>query len=140
MKLLALPLALLASTLGLLAETQPAVVKGYVLEHEKDLATSQPGPHDGGGTTTAHNFFATVSDCKMIFRKRVLHPGSAIGSHLQKEDEIYYVLRGAGIMEMNGSVLHLRAGDAVLTRPGSTHSLKPEGNEDIVILISYLKR
>jgi mannose-6-phosphate isomerase-like protein (cupin superfamily) len=112
---------------------------GYILEHEKEIAASQPGPHNGGGNTTAYNFFSKAQDFKLAFRKRVLHPGSAIGYHLQKEDEIYYVLSGEGQMEMNGKTFEVHAGDAVLTRPGSSHGLKQTGKEDLVIIINYIQ-
>ena len=62
--------------------------KGYILEHEKDLAAEQPGPHSGGSNTTAYNFFSKAPDFKLAFRKRILYAGSSIGYHLQKEDEI----------------------------------------------------
>lgn len=112
----------------------------YILEHEKDIAAQQPGPHDGGGNTTAFNFFAKAPDFQLAFRKRILHPGSAIGYHLQKEDEIYYVLSGRGEMQMNGRSFDVKAGDAVLTRPGSSHGLKQTGSEDLVIIINYIKK
>jgi mannose-6-phosphate isomerase-like protein (cupin superfamily) len=114
--------------------------KGYILEHETDLATKQEGPHKGGGPTTAHNFFAAATDCKLVFRKRVLHPGSAIGYHLQKEDEIYYVVSGTGEMKMNGETFAVKTGDAILTRPGSSHSLKQTGKDDLIIIINYEKK
>jgi len=112
---------------------------GYILEHEKEIAAPQPGPHDGGGNTTAYNFFSKSPGFKLAFRKRVLHPGSAIGYHLQKEDEIYYVLSGQGQMEMNGKTFEVQAGDAILTRPGSSHGLKQTGKEDLVIIINYVQ-
>jgi mannose-6-phosphate isomerase-like protein (cupin superfamily) len=109
----------------------------YVLEREKDIAVQQPGPHRGGGTTTAYPFFGRVRDLELVFRKRVLHPGSAIGYHEQREDEIYYVLSGTGVMRMNGDSLTVAPGDAVLTRPGSSHGLRPAGAQDLTILIVY---
>ena len=115
------------------------VQTGYILENEKDLAVQQPGPHNGGGQTTAYNFFSKADDCKLVFRKRILHPGSSIGYHLQKEDEIYYIINGAGEMKMNGKTFNVKAGDAILTRPGSSHSLKQIGNEDLVLIINYEK-
>lgn len=113
--------------------------EGYVLENEKDLAATQPGPHNGGGTTTAYNFFSKAEGFKLAFRKRVLHPGSAIGYHLQKEDEVYYVLSGKGEMTMNGKTFIVGPGDGILTRPGSSHGLKQVGDEDLVIIINYVK-
>jgi mannose-6-phosphate isomerase-like protein (cupin superfamily) len=110
----------------------------YILEHEKDIAAKQPGPHNGGGNTTAFNFFSQAKDFHLAFRKRILHPGSSIGYHLQKEDEIYYVLSGKGEMQMNGESFEVTTGDAILTRPGSSHGLRQIGAEDLVIIINYI--
>ena len=109
----------------------------YILEHEKDIAAQQPGPHDGGGMTTGYSFFSQAKDLKMVFRKRVLHKGSAIGYHLQKADEVYYIVSGEGVMKMNDETFKVKAGDAILTRPGSSHGLRPEGRKDLVIIITY---
>ena len=113
---------------------------GYVLEHEKDIAAAEPGSHDGGGNTTAYKFFAKVKDTRLEFRTRALHPGSAIGYHLQKEEEIYYIDSGKGEMQMNGKTFPVEAGDAVLTLPGSSHGLKQVGNEDLVVVIVYERK
>ncbi|HEV7782031.1 MAG TPA: cupin domain-containing protein, partial [Chitinophagaceae bacterium] len=88
---------------------------GYILEHEKDIAAGEPGPHKGGGNSTAHKFFKAATNSKLQFTKRVLHPGSAIGYHLQKEEEIYYIASGTGEMTMNGEVFTVKTGDAILT-------------------------
>lgn len=109
----------------------------YILEHEKDIAKDEPGTHGGGGNTTGYNFFSNADGLKMTFRKRVLHPGSAIGYHLQKEDEVYYIVGGTGQMQMNGKTFPVKAGDAILTRPGSSHGIKQTGKEDLVIIITY---
>ena len=111
--------------------------EGYILDHEKDLATEQPGPHDGGGKTKAFNFFAKAADPKLVFRKRILYPGSSIGYHLQEADEIYYIVSGRGEMTMNGKTFTVQSGDGVLTRPGSSHGLKPTGNDSLVVIINY---
>ncbi|HZX58960.1 MAG TPA: cupin domain-containing protein, partial [Mucilaginibacter sp.] len=89
----------------------------YILEHEKDIAKTEPGTHNGGGSTVGYSFFSKADGLKMTFRKRVLHQGSAIGYHLQKEDEIYYIISGSGEMQMNGKTFPVKAGDAILTRP-----------------------
>jgi len=110
---------------------------GYYIEHERAIAADQPGPHDGGGKTTAFPFFDKVKDAKMVFRKRILHPGSAIGYHLQEKQEIYYIISGSGELNMNGKSMTVTTGDAILTMPGSSHGLKPAGKEDLAVLISY---
>ena len=81
-----------------------------------------------------------MKDTKLEFRKRALHPGSAIGYHLQKEEEIYYIDSGTGEMQMNGKSFPVKAGDAILTLPGSSHGLKQVGTEDLVVVIVYERK
>ncbi len=109
----------------------------YILEHEKDIAKSEAGTHNGGGNTTGYSFFSKADSLKLTFRKRILHPGSAIGYHLQKEDEVYYIISGTGEMQMNGKSFMVKQGDAILTRPGSSHGLRQIGKADLVIIITY---
>lgn len=112
--------------------------QGYILEHEKDIAKHQPPPHDGVGMSTAYSFFTNAPGLKLAFRKRVLKPGSAIGYHLQNEDEIYYIASGTGIMKMNGDSFAVKAGDGILTRPGSSHGLQQTGTDSLVVIINYM--
>ena len=110
---------------------------GIVIEHDADIARNEPGTHNGGGQTVGYSFFRNVPNLKLVFRKRALKPGSGIGYHEQKEDEIYYVLSGRGEMTIDGKAFEVTPGTAVLTRPGSSHGLKQVGGEDLVILINY---
>ena len=110
---------------------------GYVIEHDAEVAKNEPGTHNGGGQTVGYSFFSKVPNLKLVFRKRALKPGSGIGLHEQKEDEIYYVLSGTGTMTLDGKTVNVTPGTAVLTRPGSSHSLRQTGTEDLVILINY---
>jgi len=124
------------TTFVLFAFREKQQQEGYILIHEKDIAVRQAGPHDGGGLTTAYPFFSDVKDFKMAFRKRVLQPGSSIGYHLQETDEVYYILAGSGEMKMNGKTFTVNTGDAVLTRPGNSHGLKPL-SDGLTLLIAY---
>ncbi|HEY9535061.1 MAG TPA: cupin domain-containing protein [Mucilaginibacter sp.] len=110
---------------------------GYVLDHENDIARPDVGPHNGGGKSTAFPFFKSFKGNKITFRKRILHPGSSIGYHLQHEQEIYYILNGKGDLQMNGKTIPVTTGDAILTLPGSSHGIKPAGDEDLTMLIVY---
>jgi hypothetical protein len=68
------------------------IAGGYVLERDAEVATEEPGTHKGGGRTIGYSFFENTPKLALVFRKRALKPGSAIGYHEQHEDEIYYVL------------------------------------------------
>lgn len=116
---------------------KPEKPGGFVLERDKEVAKNEPGTHNGGGETVGYSFFSKTPNLTLVFRKRAFKPGSAIGYHLQREDEIYYVLSGRGMMTIDGKEFEVGPGDAVLTRPGSSHGLKQIGKEDLVILINY---
>ena len=110
---------------------------GYILERDADVAAQEPGTHKGGGQTIGYSFFKKAPRLALVFRKRALKPGSGIGYHEQKEDEIYYVLSGRGVMTIDGKSFDVDPGTAVLTRPGSSHGLKQVGSEDLVLMINY---
>jgi mannose-6-phosphate isomerase-like protein (cupin superfamily) len=43
-------------------------------------------------------------------------------------------------MQMNGMEFPVKPGDAILTRPGSSHGLKQTGKDDLTLIIVYEKR
>jgi mannose-6-phosphate isomerase-like protein (cupin superfamily) len=118
-------LLLVAVVLGVAWSQAPASQKpalgGYIIEHDAEVQKAEPGTHNGGGETIGYSFFAKAPKLGLVFRKRALKPGSGIGYHEQKEDEIYYVLSGRGTMTIDGKSFEVGPGTAVLTRPGSSH-------------------
>ena len=119
------------------APQRGTVPGGYIVQRDAEVQRTEPGPHSGGGQTIGYSFFEKTPKLGLIFRKRALKPGSAIGYHVQTEDEIYYVLSGHGIMTADGKSFDVEPGTAILTRTGSSHGLKQTGAEDLVILINY---
>lgn len=113
---------------------------GVVIEHDSLVARRELGPHGGGGETTAYPFFSDAPALGLVFRKRSLHPGAAIGYHRNDADEIYYVLSGRGELTVDGVKREVAAGTAILTRPGSSHGLRQVGTDDLVILIDYANK
>ena len=119
------------------AAPAPPPVSPSVVVADGAIATAQPGPHGGAGTTTAWPFFADATGFDLVFRKRALHPGATIGGHVNDKDEIYYVLSGRGVLTLNGREREVGAGDAILTRNGDSHALRQVGDEDLVIFIVF---
>jgi len=116
---------------------QPPTRGGFIVQRDAEIAKNEPGTHNGGGQTIGYSFFDKTPGMKFVFRKRAFHPGSGVGLHEQHEDEVYYSLSGRGVMTVDGKEVEMTPGTAVLTRPGSSHSLKQVGAEDLVMLIAY---
>jgi mannose-6-phosphate isomerase-like protein (cupin superfamily) len=116
---------------------QPHAKGGFIVQRDAEIAKDEPGTHNGGGQTIGYSFFDKTPGMKFVFRKRAFHPGAGVGPHEQHEDEVYYVLSGKGVMTVDDKPIDMTPGTAVLTRPGSSHSLKQAGPEDLVVLIAY---
>lgn len=136
-KALVIAAAALAAASARASAQHPAAKGGYIVQHDQEIAKAEPGTHNGGGETIGYSFFDKTPGMKFVFRKRALKPGSGIGYHEQKEDEVYYVLSGKGLMTIDDKPFEIGPGTAILTRPGSSHGLKQTGPDDLVILIAY---
>lgn len=115
-----------------------AIDAGVMIATDELVKTSQPGPHDGLGTTTVYPYFDHGETKLLAFRKRILHPGSTIGLHpMEPEEEVYYVISGKGRFTANGKVMDVGPGTAILMRRGAVVALEPSGKEDLVMFIAY---
>ncbi|CAH0280838.1 MULTISPECIES: cupin domain-containing protein [unclassified Pedobacter] len=139
-KLIPIATIFVAAFISVKANAQSTDTSKYIIQNDIEVAKEEPGTHNGGGKTIGFNFFSDAKNLKTAFRKRTLKSGSSIGYHLQKEDEIYYVLSGNGTMQMNGKTFAVKPGDAILTRPGSSHGIAPNAGNDLTIMIVYEKK
>lgn len=66
-----------------------------------------------------------------------LEPDQATTRHYHRQsEEIYFVLKGSGKLEVDGDTRHVRPGDAVLIPAGAWHSLENDGTSELIILCS----
>ena len=64
-----------------------------------------------------------------------LEPDQATERHYHRlSEEIYFVLKGAGDMEVDGEHRRIAVGDAVLIPPGAWHTLENDGTSELTIL------
>jgi mannose-6-phosphate isomerase-like protein (cupin superfamily) len=64
-----------------------------------------------------------------------LEPSEATERHYHREtEEIYFVIKGAGTMEVDGETQTIRPGDAVLIPAGAWHQLENDGSSELRIL------
>jgi mannose-6-phosphate isomerase-like protein (cupin superfamily) len=64
-----------------------------------------------------------------------LEPGQATTLHHHRvSEEIYFVVKGSGELELDGERRRVRPGDAVLIPPGTWHTLENDGTSELRIL------
>jgi mannose-6-phosphate isomerase-like protein (cupin superfamily) len=97
---------------------------------------------DGEGTV----HFTYLVDCEKeknirMLAEATLPPGASIGYHRHdNETEYYLILSGAGEVNDNGTVKPVKAGDAMITGNGASHSIKNTGSVPLVfhaVIVTY---
>ncbi len=64
-----------------------------------------------------------------------LLPGSETAGHVHaRTEEIYYILRGRGVMTVGAARREVGPGDGILIPPGARHSIENPGAEALVFL------
>jgi mannose-6-phosphate isomerase-like protein (cupin superfamily) len=64
-----------------------------------------------------------------------LEPGQATERHYHRAtEEIYFVIKGSGDMEVDGRTERVRPGDAILIPAGAWHTLANDGTSELRIL------
>lgn len=95
--------------------------------------------HNGTGTVNAVRL-ATRDDLESCtdFLDYVEIPAqSAIGrhKHAESEEEYYLVLRGKGLMHLDGDNFEVHTGDLIRNRPGGTHGLVNTGSDTLALFV-----
>ena len=126
----------LALIAAIQAPASPPAGIGVVIR-ETDVMVRQVPPHNGEGMSTAYRISDGVPNRAMEFRKRVMHPGAAIGLHPIAHDEVYYVVSGEGEVTSDGVTTPMRAGDAAYLFDGNVVGIRQTGEVDLVLIISY---
>ncbi len=125
-----------APTSSALSVGAPAAPRMVVVD-QRDVSVDQPPPHGAIGMSTAYRISDVAPGRTMEFRRRVLHPGSAIGEHPIDHDEVYYVLAGEGEVVSDGERRTLSAGMAAYLYDGAVVGIRQLGAAPLDLIISY---
>ena len=64
-----------------------------------------------------------------------LEPGQATQRHHHEvSEEIYFVTKGSGSLEVDGETRRVRPGDAILIPAGAWHTLENDGTSELLLL------
>ena len=70
-----------------------------------------------------------------LYAEVTIEPGCSLGYHEHhNESETYYILRGEGDYNDNGTARPVKAGDVTFTPDGKGHGLKNTGDTDLVFM------
>jgi quercetin dioxygenase-like cupin family protein len=108
---------------------------------KKNIYTIPPaaidGEHNGKGLIYFRSVLESEFQSKIAFlHYTILPPGSIIGYHQHLDsEEVYLILKGQGIMEVDSQKEEVFPGDVILTQKGSSHGLANHSNDALEILV-----
>lgn len=97
----------------------------------------------GTGSVSIGHFFAPEewTASVRLCAELTLPPGSSIGSHQHlREDEVYIVTHGSGLIDDGNGEKRVSTGDAILTGNGGTHTIRNDGDAPlklIAVIVTY---
>lgn len=114
-----------------------------MIRHDNELQkVTLPHMKGGNGAMECAHFLQDdeFSGKGRLFAKALLRPGASVGLHRHEKDfEVFYILRGHGTYNDNGTPQPIGPGDVAICPEGQTHALENTGDEDLeyIALILY---
>ena len=112
-----------------------------MITHFSDLPRTNAPLANGKGTVDATELLSIPDFLGngRLFKRCILKPGCSVGGHTHKGDfEVYYILRGEGTYDDNGTLMPITTGDVALCRDGEHHMLENTGTEDLEFIALIL--
>lgn len=120
------------------AAAEPAAgSEKFWIRQDGDVLHVEPAPHDGSGQTKAYRYFDDVPNPGVVFRKRALPKGGAIGMHVLEHDEVYYLASGRAELVVDDEKRALSPNTAVYMRRGANVGIRQDGDEEAMIIVAY---
>jgi mannose-6-phosphate isomerase-like protein (cupin superfamily) len=96
----------------------------------QSLASAEPFTTKDGSTIRELHHTPAQS-----LAEATLEPDQATQRHFHRRtEEIYFVTKGSGSLEVDGETRRVRPGDAILIPPGAWHTLENDGTSELTIL------
>jgi mannose-6-phosphate isomerase-like protein (cupin superfamily) len=97
---------------------------------------------DGKGITSITHLVDCEKEKNVRMMAEVtLQPGDSIGYHQHdSETEYFFILSGSGTVNDDGTETQVRAGDAVITGNGASHSIANTGDVPLIlhaVIVTY---
>ena len=94
-----------------------------------------PG-HHGGALSKAFVHPDTTGSRQIDYRISTYQPMAYVELHTHKvQEQVYHVLDGEGLMEINGKCNVVRKHDVIFLPPGTAHSIQNSGLGDLTFIV-----
>ena len=93
--------------------------------------------HLGGALSKALVHPETTGSRLIDYRISTYAPMAHVQPHAHKvQEQVYHVLDGEGLMEIDGETRVVRQNDVIFIAPGSGHSIENTGTEQLTFIVA----
>jgi len=122
----------------MLTAATPTAAPPMAVIDEADTMRREPVPHGAIGMSTAWRISDRAPQPRrMEFRRRTLDVGAAIGEHVIRHDEVYYVLDGEGEVMSDGQRATLTKGMTAYLYDGANVGIWQKGDKPLALIVAY---
>jgi mannose-6-phosphate isomerase-like protein (cupin superfamily) len=92
--------------------------------------------HHGGALSKALAHPETTGSRQIDYRISTYQPMAYVERHVHKrQEQVYHVLDGEGLMEIDGEKHVVRKNDVIFITPGTWHSIENSGLGDLTFIV-----
>lgn len=93
--------------------------------------------HEGKGTLLCRSLLDNLGSKMIAFMHHDFMPrGVSIGSHVHEiNEEVYYLIKGEGVLTFDGKEYPFKSGDISLCTPGHSHAFLATSQEDAQLIV-----
>lgn len=87
--------------------------------------------------STIREILSPSNSCtqRQSLAEAILHAGAETQAHYHPQtEEIYYILRGRGVIRIRDEAQEVGPGDGIIIPPGAAHQIRNIGQEDLIFL------
>jgi mannose-6-phosphate isomerase-like protein (cupin superfamily) len=107
-----------------------------VIRNVAEVPWQQFPNHFGGALSKALVMPQTAGSRHLDYRISMYQPMAYVELHAHKvQEQIYHVLEGEALMDIDGEKRLLRKHDVIYLPPGTTHAIQNSGLVDLVFLV-----
>jgi len=116
--------------------TRPSNQKKAVVRNMAEVLWENPPGHSPGATSKMLVRPETAGSQMVDFRISTYQPMSHVEPHRHKvQEQIYHVIEGEGLMELDAKKAVVRPGDFVFIPPGVEHAVHNTGCGDLTFFV-----
>jgi mannose-6-phosphate isomerase-like protein (cupin superfamily) len=108
----------------------------WFIRHIAEVPWREFPAHHGGALSKALVMPDTAGSRHLDYRISMYQPMAHVEMHAHKvQEQIYHVLEGEGLMEIDNEPHVVRRHDVIFLPPGVPHAISNSGLEDLVFLV-----